>query len=334
MKPNNTFDNRLLPLLAANADAWLNPASAVRLKAVPALQLSTGLPGRLVERALDAVFGAMTADKLESYLASLEPRGPAFTRQTVLHIAPGNVFTAWLHGAAISLLLGHRAWIKPSLHEPVFPRLWSESLQPLDSELADRIAVVPWSNDLRDKVDAVVAYGSDESLQALRAEFSTQAFAGYGHKFSVAIMMSSACRAGEWPAWRDRLASDIEPFHLAGCLSPQVVYWEKDFLALHDEWWTGPAAPQRRAFARLSSLLETLAFEHSHLSCVGVGGSPEELHLVRRFFEIYPGIRVCPVGDMQRPPLQWRNGGLDLGRFLLRFSSHGPIAQSVRAAGS
>jgi hypothetical protein len=50
-----------------------------------------------------------------------------------------------------------------------------------------------------------------------------------------------------------------------------------------------------------------------HLSCVGVTGSD-----ALDSYPFPPSVRVCRVGQMQTPPLNWKNGGIDLFTVLLK----------------
>src|SRR5687768_4658588 len=104
-----------MPLLRM-VERWLE-AGKFRQKAVEALTVSTGFSKRLVEVGLDNAFSVISKTSLKRIPLSPPPR-------TVLIVCPGNVFTAWLPAAVIALAQGHYVWLKPSVHEPVFPRLW------------------------------------------------------------------------------------------------------------------------------------------------------------------------------------------------------------------
>jgi Acyl-CoA reductase (LuxC) len=52
-----------------------------------------------------------------------------------------------------------------------------------------------------------------------------------------------------------------------------------------------------------------------HLSCVGVTGSD-----ALDSYPFPPSVRVCRVGEMQAPPLLWKNGGIDLFERLYNIS--------------
>jgi hypothetical protein len=208
---------------------WLDPAFPLRCESISALQICSRYSPDMIDRALTVAFSELTEDKLLAYCAE----EPEFERseyrpKSVLHILAGNVFSAWLPGAYMTLLLGSRCLLKPSIHEPVFAPLWKRSLELVDRALAQRIQMVRWEESLLHEVDAVVAYGSDETIDLLRKKTPRLVrFIGYAHKYSIAIISREA-----WTENREYvinlLKQDILPFDLGGCLSPQIIFWEGD----------------------------------------------------------------------------------------------------------
>jgi hypothetical protein len=300
---------------------WLDPTDPLRRETITALNVSTGFSDRMIEAALDAAFDALTEDKLLNYCAT-EPgfTGALFIPRNVLHILAGNVFTAWLPGAVVTLLLGAECALKPSSREPVFAPLWKRSIQRVDSELAAKIRVVPWNDGLAAAFDAVVAYGSDETLERIRESVpATTRFVGYGHKFSVAVIWKEALAPEFRPELIKQLRRDIEPFDLRGCLSPQVLYVEGDDPKLLEDVGAGlHAVPQVKRFQSWQDLKEELARHNNQVSSLGFSEP------AGRFAEIYQDIdglgvsRACALGEMQRPPITWRNGGFSLVDALTR----------------
>jgi|GEM_PF-2710001 len=301
-----------LAALGQVSELWLNHRDSFRANALAALQVSTGYSVEMLDYALDAVFSEITLSKLQVYSLS-SPLKPPLKKLTVLHVAAGNVFTAWLHGVVISLLLGHRVRIKPSSGERVFPALWHQSVQRIDTLAAEAIAIVDWNESVLKEADIIVAYGADETLKAIHEKIGSKPFIGYGHKISAAIIFAEAGSSDTevlQALWRD-----IDTFDLQGCLSPQVVYVEGNAHKFEEVFRkrkpSGPL-PRWKAFKRLDSVWNDLAPVQKHLSCLGVAGSEAQLADVRMHYQNNPAIRICPVGDMQRPPLAWLNGGIDL----------------------
>jgi len=297
-------------LISSLSALWLDPKTPFRKNAVSALQVSTGFTQDQIESALDAVFGEITTDVLNAFLVS----NPSVSQHslTTLHIAAGNVFTAWLHGAVFALLLGHRVWIKPSSHEPVFAALWRQSLIEQDPAFEDLVRVVSWDDALIPQVDVVIAYGSDQTLETLKKKFPGTPFAGYGHKISAAIVFADALQENSPEienAWRD-----IDAFDLQGCLSPQVIYVEGDSAVLEEAIRArkpqGPL-PRWKTFNGLEEVWKDLQPVDGYLSCVGVAGAAGRREAAAHF-AARPEVRVCRLGAMQRPPLDWRNGGVHL----------------------
>jgi hypothetical protein len=63
------------------------------------------------------------------------------------------------------------------------------------------------------------------------------------------------------------------------------------------------------AIADLGALGELLAPVRAWLECAGLAAPPERWPLLARRLEESGVHRVCEVGEMQRPPLTWRQGG-------------------------
>src|SRR5258708_8753130 len=123
------------------AAIWLDPADPFRQEAIIALQVSTGYASSMIEDALKSAFEELTEPKLLDFIA----KEPGFQNPSelgrVLHILAGNVFTAWLPGAVTTLLLGAGCDLKPASREPVFPRLWKQSVERVDRVLAAKIKI-------------------------------------------------------------------------------------------------------------------------------------------------------------------------------------------------
>ena len=150
------------------------------------------------------------------------PHGPAKTKalapRTILHVVSGNTPHAALQSLIGGLLLGSRNLVK-------LPRTGLIEADEFISRLPDLLrAMVDVSSELPEKwpsfADAVVAYGSDETLAVLRARTPNgKIFIGHGHKASLGIIWADAEFASCAGAARDASLFDQQ-----GCLSPQVFY--------------------------------------------------------------------------------------------------------------
>jgi hypothetical protein len=302
-------------------DRWLDANDPLRKEAILALQVSTGFTRSMIEQAIKAAFQELTEDKILAYLAA----EPGFAQRQsvptpVLHILAGNVFTAWLPGAVTTLLLGADCLLKPSMHERVFAPLWKRSLEQVDPVLAERVTIVPWSDALLENARAVVAYGSDETLETLQAKIAPGTrFIGYGHKISIGVIFKEALASEAVPALIETLGQDIRPFDLEGCLSPRILYVEGDYLTEFNRLPPEVTVmPDIYTFASWESLMFRLAAFKPHLSELGYAGPEARIQAVRSDLEELGFTRVCPMGQMQQPPLTWRNGGISLVDALTR----------------
>ncbi len=303
-----------LASLARVSDRWLNRSFAPRLKAMEALAVSTGFSAPMIAQAIDAAFEELTASHLHLYVQEESLPLDALKGKTIVHILPSNVFTAWVPGVYISLLLGADLWLKPSTREPVFAPLWLNSLKEIDPALAARIRIAPWDPALLATAHHVIAYGSDETLRQIENHLPPSvSLIGFGSKMSVAVVFREAFQGRERATLLDRLLADIVPFRLQGCLSPQTLYVEgKGFEEQHVLQSRVDRMPQIRPFDSWEEVENDLRTNQGHLSCLGYAGSPERLKAYIPALERLGFSRICPLGEMQKPPLSWRNGGISL----------------------
>ncbi len=306
--------NHRIEYLGQVAERWLNPDDAFRSETIQALQVSTGYSRRSIERALASCFEELTCEKLLQWMSG---RRTSNVGRTVLHILPANAFTAWVHGVVLSLLSGWKVALKPSFREPVFPMAWKKSLERMDERLSELVDIVAWSETLLCDFDVVVAYGSDETLRLVQASVPAGTrFVGYGHQLSVGVVFEEAQKELS-NVWMDRIIADAEPFRLQGCLSPQVIFVEN----LDPSQWQAlgaalEVAPRLEGFKRWQDVLDKMRTLAPHLSCVGYAGETGRQEQLERDLQGLGVSRLCPLGQMQRPPLDWLNGGVNLADVL------------------
>jgi hypothetical protein len=76
--------------------------------------------------------------------------------------------------------------------------------------------------------DAVIAYGDDHTVSALRQLAPRSAkFLGYGHKISFAVVAKEAMTEENLPQLARAAAFDASVYDQQGCLSPHVFYLEE-----------------------------------------------------------------------------------------------------------
>lgn len=213
---------RAVAALARVADLWQR-----RLETGWAAPNRSPFPWPMVRVSLEGLLpGLRTAGEWRSRAASgqTDPHGPA----VVAHVLAGNTpLLAW-PGLAACLLAGSASFVKMSRDETLWPRLFVDSLAAVDADLAALIHLDVWPGDdprtgeLARTADAVIAYGSDRTIAAMRAATPvTTPFWGYGHALSVGIML-----AGEPSATATGFARDILLYDQGGCLSPHALFVE------------------------------------------------------------------------------------------------------------
>lgn len=80
----------------------------------------------------------------------------------------------------------------------------------------------------------------------------------------------------------------------------------------------GASKPIFKSFSDWSTLKQELQSFRPHLSALGYAGPESRIDAMRVDLEALGLTRICPLGEMQRPPLDWRNSGIDLVEELLK----------------
>jgi len=268
----------------------------------------------------------------------------ARTPASVLVIGARTLPASLMRAVLMARLLGARVCIKPAsgteaLAEALAAVDPAVSLSPfLSDDLEARAAAIA-------AADSVVVLGSDETVASVRAAVpEDRGFVGYGHRLSVAwldrddedALTGLAHDLCAWDqagclspqvAWVTgdpqrlvrRLADAVRaveatlpmtlPASASHARTSAKTYAEMMGSAVQTETAllaTLPtsafrASPGYRALWVLPADRAALEAVAAHLSTVGVSGeAPEDLPA---------GVRVCAVGEMQRPPLSWLHDG-------------------------
>lgn len=145
-----------------------------------------------------------------------------------LILAGNTPLLAWSPLSACLLAGVTTVRVKLSRDETVWTHLFVESLREADTDLAERIELydVPGEDErtyaLLQDADAVIAYGSDAAVEAIRARAPKGVpFFGYGHAVSVGIAEHSTIFA---PERLSGFATDTSLYDQQGCLSPHILY--------------------------------------------------------------------------------------------------------------
>jgi hypothetical protein len=385
----------IIRALAQTAKNWLIPGSAWRKRAVEQAPAATGFSREMVNEAVDLTFGAITEQALETLptpspsregnsglcLPSFGGVGGGF----IVHFLAGNVPPPGIVSICSGLLLKSANLVKVSSRDPVFPALFVESLREVDPELADCVAVLDWRREevaltkaALEEADAVIAFGDDETIAALRRMCRPDThFLGYGHKLSFAVIAEEALTKESLPQLAEAAAFDASVYDQQGCMSPHAFYVEEDgqvsprefaaalaeamaayqarvprgqltvdeaaqiaklrgayefrsasdrtvavwasadtnaWLVIYEEdpMFT-PSCLNRVVFVKpikqLESIPQLMQRFASNLSTVGIAPLNERTRVFATALAKIGVNRVCPIGQMQRPPLSWQSNG-------------------------
>lgn len=206
------MSERAIAALAGSFAAWRGPDPRWRDA------LAGELPRwsrAVVERGVREGLADWTAEALSALWAREGRAAPRSTAVWLADTPPTGVFAA----LALPLLAGCRVHAKPSSADPCSPRLFLESLRECDASIAERLSLDADADTL-ERAEAVVAYGSDETIAELRARARGRLFVGYGHKLSAAAIGPGADLA----AAAARVALDACLWDGRGCLSPAWIW--------------------------------------------------------------------------------------------------------------
>ncbi|MGC4044447.1 MAG: acyl-CoA reductase [Armatimonas sp.] len=271
-------------------------------------------------------------------------------------------------------------FVKMSRDETLWPQLLKESVAEIDPAAGARIICEVWpgedpkTEELVSQADAVIAYGSDATIERLKALTGEKPFLGFGHAVSVGIddfkTTKKYLRRLDFSAWQG-FAKDVLTFDQSGCLSPHAIFYNDisqvrerfsealfecaeslevpartDFeeAALIRSWrtmavlqgatvwgdeslrWTVVEWPEQRALQLIpcpglvqlipcwdyADFREILGEAKGKLSSIGIAKQVGSKQNAWRTYKSLGISRVCRPGEMQTPPLDWKNGGVDL----------------------
>jgi hypothetical protein len=147
----------------------------------------------------------VTTRQIDAFCATITPVPAAHV------LLSANVFVAAHRAVALALAGSATVRVRPSRREPLFARLLAEAA-PGVFDIVDELVPEPG--------DALWAYGSDETLAAVRTALPTGVVLhAHGSGFGVAVVAAS--RASREIAVS--LALDMAAFDQRGCLSPRAV---------------------------------------------------------------------------------------------------------------
>jgi hypothetical protein len=280
-------------------ERFLDERDPLRTEALQGLPTAAGLSPEMARATLDGMARDWTRPRLKRLLeiefgdpSSLDGLvdgpdrtemaiGPKLCAQFVAGGVPGVSVSALIRG----LLVKGPTFVKPGRGDETLPTLFERALRQEDAEVADALAVEYWpggSTLLDDALlaapDVVTAYGSDETVQALRARSpATTRFVGYRHRVSIGVVGRSALSAESAASTAAAIAAAVGMFDQRGCVCPQAVYVEEG----------GEVSPSEfaRELARASVDFE-IEFPSGHLDAEEAAA----VHQLRGTAELHEGV--------------------------------------------
>lgn len=207
-----------------------------RSEAVTQLSQTTGYAEAALDRSLMNLFEYMSEAWLMRWLDFSALVGRELTGPRLVGVvAAGNLPGTAIPSMVQALLLRSTCLVKSSSAEPHLMPLYASSVAYESPELAQAMAVMSWPREDRASTeaflnasDALIAYGSDTTLDALRRDSpQDRPFIGYGHRLSFSVIGRPALTKERSGLTARLAARDIALFDQQGCLSPQALYVQR-----------------------------------------------------------------------------------------------------------
>ncbi len=228
----------------------LDRSDPLRRQAEALLPLVSGYDAEMVRLGLTGFFKTFRAPQLRRFVAEdfsnplvldgfqPAPKGGAvraFGPGLLVHSWAGNVPALALWSFVCGLLVKAGSIGKLPSAEPLFAGWFAQLLAEVHPPLADCFAVVWWKGAGGDdaaalyaQADTVLAYGGNESLDAIRRRLPvTTRFLPHGHKLGFGVVTAAALDALDAPAVARRAAWDVMRYDQQGCYSPHVFYVQR-----------------------------------------------------------------------------------------------------------
>lgn len=228
----------------------LDRRDPLRRQAEALLPLVSGYDAEMVRLGLTGFFKNFRAPQLRRFVAEdfsnplvLDGFQPAAKGGAVRAFGPGLLVHSWagnvpalaLWSFVCGLLVKAGSIGKLPSAEPLFAGWFAQLLAEVHPPLAGCFAVVWWKGAGGDgaaalyaQADTVLAYGGNESLDAIRRRLPvTTRFLPHGHKLGFGVVTAAALDALDAPAVARRAAWDVMRYDQQGCYSPHVFYVQR-----------------------------------------------------------------------------------------------------------
>ncbi|BDG62166.1 aminotransferase class III-fold pyridoxal phosphate-dependent enzyme [Caldinitratiruptor microaerophilus] len=240
----------ILAALEAVAARWRDPSYPLRRAAEEWLPAVTGYAPAMVAEGLRAQVERAAGPALRALLAAELPEGAldgfvphpggsgwtrAFGPELTGFVFSGNVPGIPAFHLATGLLIRSACLAKTATGEPLFAALWCRSLAEVDPGLGACVAAAWWPGEAADlhqaafrRATAVVAFGSDPSLAALRPHLPPGCrFVAHGSRMSLGAIAREAMTPAGLPDLAGRAARDVAFYDQQGCVSPHAIFVEE-----------------------------------------------------------------------------------------------------------
>ncbi len=245
---------RIVDIIDRAIARLLDRRDPIRRKAEALLPIVTGYDAEMVRLGLTDYLKTFRKPELNRFLAEdfanpailddFQPMAKggfarAFGPDILAHIWAGNVPGLPLWSLISGLLVKAGNIGKVPSAEPLFAGWFAELVAEIEPGIADCFAVVWWKGGetglgsgiesvLLAEADVVVAYGGNESLDAIRRRTPvTTRFLGHGHKISFGMISRAALDVRKAAAVAHQAAHDVMRYDQQGCYSPHVFFVER-----------------------------------------------------------------------------------------------------------
>jgi hypothetical protein len=240
----------IVDCIDAAIQKWLNPNYKYRQWAEALLPLITGYHEEIIRLELKRFLRTFRKKELLRFLdeefdqaAVLDEFRPrksggfsrAYGPSLIFHVFSGNVAGLPIWSLVMGMLVKSANIGKTSSSEPLMAVLFAKSIQEVDPELAESLAILPWKGgtaELEEAAieasEAIIAYGSSASVEKIRNRVGTdKRFLSYGHKISFGMIGKEALTADHYKPTVHRVAEDVVCYDQQGCLSPHAIFVEE-----------------------------------------------------------------------------------------------------------
>lgn len=207
---------------------WLNKNNLYRLEAIQKLCRNSNYTKAMIEKMLDGLFSEITERNVQK-LIKKKSKSP----KKILHFFSSTSPEAAIQSVVLGILGGSENFLKLSSRDQGFLDIYLDSLKKENLELYSKNHLLAGSDSsvlkkLYSEVDAVIAYGSDESIAQIKKELPPRVlFVGCGHRFSFSVISKSVLKQEKMNSLIPRVAQDIWFMDQRGCLSSLILFVEK-----------------------------------------------------------------------------------------------------------